>query len=311
MIPLSLTEWMNSFWMFGMSWLGIILGLTGLIVSYAVTIKFSAERIRSRIDRIGTSLQLYAAAESALLTMSEETVRSREDRQLLLDRLLSCRSAPYITADITAQIAAYAEDPDAARLPLLLKTLQRESERLCMERGLLLRRSERPGWGYSFWRQIRPAIPFLFIIALLTLFNWLVYLIGVMNVADASLAGLINAWSQFVSALFSLILLYPAMMDGDRPSTGYLLLRLWSILIAGLYLLNLIGGAFAPYILVLQVLLFLVGFRFTGSKPRRSRPFAGHTQEDSQESSSAPSPEPTEHDYRVSPDSQKSTDSIS
>lgn len=275
---------MNSLLFFGMSWVGILVGVVGLLIIYGVTLKFSTEREGHRIDRIGVTLKLYASAESALISTIEQHNLTWEDRQILLDRMLACRSAPYITTDLLMQISAYAEESDAARLPLLLKTLQRECERLCLEREKLLHRSESPGWGYALWRTLRPAIPFVFAIALLEMLRWLFILIYALSLSSSpSLLEILNPWSRFGSALFSLLLLYPAVMGGNRPNIGSVLLRLWSVLIAALSLLNLIGESFAPYILVLQLLLFLAGFRLTGSKPRKSRPFAGHYQKDSEE----------------------------
>lgn len=275
---------MDSLVFFGMSWIGILASVTGLLIIYGVTLKFSTERERRRIDRIGATLKLYASAESALISALEQNNLTREDRQILFDRLLACRSAPYITTDLLMQISACAEEPDPARLPLLLKTLQRECERLCTERDKLLHRSESPGWGYALWKTIRPAVPFGFAIAILVLLRRLSFLIYEVSVSPStSLLELVNPWSEFGSALFSLILLYPAVMGGNRPNVGSVLLRLWSVLIAALYLLNLLGESFAPYILVLQLLLFLAGFRLTGSKPRKSRPFAGHYRKDSKE----------------------------
>ncbi|GIO44001.1 hypothetical protein [Paenibacillus apis] len=281
---MSLSESMDSLVFFGMSWVGILASVTGLLIIYGVTLKFSIEREHRRIDRIGATLKLYTSAESALISALEQNNLTREDRQILFDRMLACRSAPYITTDLLMQISACAEEPDTARLPLLLKTLQRECERLCMERDKLLHRSESPGWGYALWKTIRPAVPFVFAIVILVLLRRLFFLIYALSEpSSTSLLELVNPWSEFGSALFSLLLLYPAVMGGNRPNVGSVLLRLWSVLIAALYLLNLLGESFAPYILVLQLLLFLAGFRLTGSKPRKSRPFAGHYQKDSQE----------------------------
>lgn len=274
-------ESMDSLVFFGMSWIGLLVSVAGLLIIYGVTLKFTTEREQRRIDRIGATLKLYASAESALISALEQNNLNREDRQILFDRMLACRSAPYITTDLLMQISACAEEPDPARLPLLLKTLQRECERLCMERDKLLQRSESPGWGFALWKTIRPAVPFGFAIAILGLLRRLFFLIYTLNTSlfsPASLLALVNPWSQWGSALFSLILLYPAVMGGNRPNVGSVLLRLWSVLIAAMHLLNLLGESFAPYILVLQLLLFLAGFRLTGSKPRKSRPFAGHYQ---------------------------------
>lgn|GEM_PF-839653 len=231
---------------------------------------------QARLRRLEASLTLYAAAESALLHLHARTELSRAEEQLLLDRLLACRAAPYLSEDALSQISAYAGERDRARLPLLLKTLERENDRMCAERDKLLRRTESPGWGQAFWRQLRPGIPFLFAAALLYLLSWLLRTLNGEIVLGNGLEEMAAAWSLFVSALFSLALLYPAIMGGYRPGAGAVLLRIWSVLIAALSLLLLLNPSFAPFILILQLLLFLAGFRLTGTKPRKSRPFAGH-----------------------------------
>lgn len=301
---MSLSESMDSLVFFAMSWVGVLASIVGLLIIYSVTLKCSAERERLRIDRIGVTLKLYASAESVLISVLERNSLTPEDRQSMLDAVLACQSAPYITNDLLMQIAAYTEKSDVARLPLLLKTLRRESERLCMERDKLIHRSESPGWGYALWKTIRPGIPFVFAIAVLFLLRWLFFLLYALNAAPSTRPlELVNSWSLFGSALFSLLLLYPAVMGGNRPNTGSVLLRLWSVLIAVLYLLNLLGESFSPYIFGLQLLLFAIGFRLTGSKPRKARPFAGHYQKDPEE---PPSPVITES---PSPDAAYSNDS--
>ncbi|WP_410771053.1 hypothetical protein [Fontibacillus sp. BL9] len=284
MISVSLSEWIiwlhqhDSVSLTAFLALGLFLGL------YGATEWSMRLRERSRLHRISTSLELYAAAESPLIQADGRSELSRAEEQLMMDRLLACRAAPYITADGLAQISAYAGDRDAARLPLLLKTLERETERLCEERDKLLRRTESPGWGYALWKQIRPALPFLFAAALLYEISWLMRMLsGEIPVTGGSFEEYLNIWTQFASAIFSLLLLYPALLGGYRLGAGYVLQRLWSVFIAALFLLQLLDPAFAPYILAIQVLLFLAGFRFTGSKPRKSRPYVGHFGNDQDE----------------------------
>lgn len=278
---MSLSEWIiwlqqhNSASWFAFLALVLFLGL------YGATERRTARKINSRLRRLDSSLQLYAAAESPLIQAAGRPELSSEEELLVTERLLACRAAPYITADVLAQISAYANDRDTARLPLLTKTLERESERLYAERDKLLLQSESPGWGYALWNQIRPALPFLFAAALLYLIVWLIQMIsGEIPMDGHRFEEYLNHWTWFASALFSLLLLYPALMGGNRPNAGAVLLRIWSVFIAGLYLLHLLGPIYAPYILTVQILFFLAGFRFTGNKPRKSRPFVGHYSDD-------------------------------
>ncbi|MBQ4899592.1 hypothetical protein KB559_12150 [Paenibacillus sp. Marseille-P2973] len=274
---MSLSEWITWLQQHNSASLVAFLALILFLSLYGATEWRTARNINSRLRRFDSSLQLYAAAESPLIQAAGRPELSSEEELLVAERLLACRAAPYITADVLAQISAYAGDRDTARLPLLIKTLERESERLCAERDKLLRQSESPGWGYALWKQIRSALPFLFAAALLYLIVWLVRMLsGEIPMDGHRFEEYLNHWAWFASAIFSLLLLYPALMGGNRPNAGAVLLRIWSVFIAGLYLLHLLGPTFAPYILTVQIMLFIAGFRFTGNKPRKSRPFVGH-----------------------------------
>ncbi|WP_331846527.1 hypothetical protein [Paenibacillus haidiansis] len=281
---MSLSEWMIWLQRHDSVSISALLALALFLGLYGATEWGIARRERSRLYRLNGSLELYAAAQAPLIQAAGAGAGqelSPGQAEALLTRLLACRAASYATEDMLAQIAAYAGDLDAARLPLLLKTLERESERLCKERDKLLRRAESPGWGYSLWKGIRPAIPFLFAAALLYLIAWLLRALhGDVPLAEYGAEELVNSWSWFASALLSLLLLYPALMGIYRPNAGSKLLKGWAVFIAALFLLHLLGPEVAPYILVIQVLLFLLGFRFSGGKPRKSRPFAGHYPEE-------------------------------
>ncbi|WP_334077470.1 hypothetical protein [Paenibacillus sanfengchensis] len=275
---MSLSDWL--YWLRDLSPAAITasLALALFLGLYGVSALSFRRREQARLRRLDASLKLYAAAESALIHLHARTELSQAEERLLLDRLLACRAAPYLSEDAMAQISTYAGERDLARLPRLLKTLERENDRMCAERDKLLRHTESPGWGQAFWRQVRPGVPFLFAAALLYLFSWLLRALnGEIAVGNEGEA-VISAWSLFGSALFSLALLYPVVMGGNRPGSGAVLHRLWSVLISALFLLHLVNPSFAPFVLTLQLLLFLAGFRLTGTKPRKSRPFAGHYQ---------------------------------
>ncbi|SDG30264.1 hypothetical protein SAMN04488542_13427 [Fontibacillus panacisegetis] len=295
MISVSLPEWM--IWLQQQTVISYITlpALCLFLAIYAIT-KWRMEKRESyRLKRLNSSLKLYASATGPLIRGAESLQLPTEEQQLLMDVLLECRAAPYITSDLLGQINAYAHDQDNSRLTLLLKTIERESDRLIEEQDKLLHRIETPGWGYSLWKQIYPAIPFLFALALFYLFGWLIQLLFQMSSPQLGLSDLLSKWSLFGSALFSLILLYPALMNSNRPTASSFLLKVWSIIIALLFLFHLINPMFAPYILVVQMILFLIGFRFTGNRSRKSRPFAGHypmpNTESTDEEASAPGSE--------------------
>lgn len=277
MISVSLSEWITWLQQHERTALASFLALALFLGLYGVSERKMARKERSRLDHLRISLELFSAAAGPLMRKVHKLETASYEEELLSDRLLACRAAPYITADLLVQIGAYINDQDPARLPLLQKTLERESERLIEERENLLSGIERPSWGQSLWQQVRPILPFLFASALLFCFGWLFKLIIDLSVGT-TIEGriLLNNWTCFVSVIFSLLLLYPALMGGRRKVEGAALLQALSIFIALISLIHWISLDLSPYILGAQALLFFVGFVLAGNKPRRSRPFAGH-----------------------------------
>jgi len=279
-ISVSLSEWINWLQQHAALSLTAVLILVTFLALYGVTSWRTRAGLRSRLEHLEKSLKLYSAASSPLLSDNAFGTMTTEQENDLIDRLLACRAAPYATSDLLGQIGAYTNDHDRARLPLLLRTLERESERFLEERDKLLKWLEQPGWGIRFYLGIQPVFPFMFAVALFIL----VYqLLQRWTGADISFLGFhtldtVYFYSHFGSALFSLLLLYPALMGGFRPGEGSILLRIWGIFIAAMYLLHFISPVIAPYVAAAQVLLFLGGFLFTKNRPRKARPFVGNYQ---------------------------------
>lgn len=239
----------------------------------------SAWRIeQARLERLRLSLELYAAAAGPLQRAVEQRGANADTPALLMDRLQACKAAPYLTADLQGQIGAYLADGDEARLPLLHRALDREAVRLMEERARLLANAEQPGWGLSLWLQLRAMLPFAFAVAAVLLTAWLLQALGAAPAAGSSEAAWTRAaiWARFASILLSLLLLYPVLLASRRPGSSTILLRLLSIFIALLALIHLAGLETSLYVLAVQLLLFVLGFSLTGTKPRKARPFAGH-----------------------------------
>lgn len=255
---------------------------------YIASSRKSAQVSAGRLHQLSRTLELYSAAAGLLYRISNLEEQQNqffcdEDQASfttpLLDKLLACRAAPYASTDLLGQIAVYAGDRDPARLPLLLRTIERESERLIEEREKLLEQTEQPSWGQVVWQQVRHIIPFIYAVILFFMLNWLLYLSAdtfTLTHHRADQTELILMWVRFSSVSFSLLLLYPAIMGRQRPSSGTLLLRGLGGFIALLAFVHFAGLMLAPYILTVQVLLFAAGFRLVGGKPRKARPFVGH-----------------------------------
>lgn len=275
---MSLSEWINGLQQHATLSLTAILVLVSFLALYGVTDWRIRAGLRSRLEHLEKSIKLYSAASAPLLSSEADNTPELENE--LIDRLLACRAAPYATADLLGQIGAYIDDRDHARLPLLLRSLERENERFIEERDKLLGWLEHPNWGIRFWLRLKPAIPFLFAAALFVLVCQLLEHWTGINPELQTSAPLdtVYFYVRIGSALFSLLLLYPALMGGFRPSEGSILLRLWGFLVAAFYVLHFVSPVLAPYIATAQILLFLGGFLFTRSTPRKARPFVGHYQ---------------------------------
>ncbi|MNU39850.1 hypothetical protein D3C71_285530 [compost metagenome] len=258
-------------------YLAAVTALT-FIALYAAA-RSSAWRVeQARLERLRLSLELYAAAAGPLQRAAEQRGANADAEALLMDRLQACKAAPYLPADLLGQIGAYLADGDEARLPLLHRALDREAVRLMEERAKLLARAEQPGWGLSLWLQLRALLPFAFAAAAVLLTAWLLQALGAAPAAGGSDAAWTRAaiWARFASILLSLLLLYPVLLENRRPGGSMVLLRLLSIFIALLALIHLAGLETSLYVLAVQLLLFVLGFSLTGTKPRKARPFAGH-----------------------------------
>ncbi|WP_460320369.1 hypothetical protein [Paenibacillus sp. YSY-4.3] len=245
---------------------------------YGASKRRSAYRVNVRLDRLHRSLELYTAATGALLREAgSQRGLSAAEHAALVDKLLACKAAPYVTEDLLTQIAAYMmEERDSTRLTLLLRTLERETERLMEERSTLLRRSEKPGWGWTIWQQIQHALPFAFTAGLFILLLWFLGSLDQASQMEEERWAVLYVWSRFLSCLFSLLVMYPFLRGGRRESSSSLLQRWLAVAIGLAALLHFIGLTWAPYVLTLQLLLFLTGFRFSHNRPRKSRPFVGH-----------------------------------
>lgn len=231
---------------------------------------------QTRLEYIMLSLERYAAASASLMTvLQEDEVSDAQQHKELNEKLLACRTAPYATDNVLSLITAFIADGDEARLPILLRTIERESEQLIAERNRLLNRRERPGWGSWIWRICRPLLPALCTFALGGL------LLGSLGLLHTSFSGgsdtesIVFSWIRLISAGLALLLIFLATSGGPNRHPRAFSMRVLALFIGLLALLHLAGLWLAPYILGLQGLLLLGGFRLNGRKPRKARPYAG------------------------------------
>jgi hypothetical protein len=279
-IAVSLSEWVAWLQLPEHSALAAFLALSAFLALYGATRRKIARDEQSRLEYVNSTLDRYAAAAGSLMSAMELPSQSHLDpvvQRGLRDKLLACRAAPYTSENLLAQISAFAEDGDASRLPLLLRTIERESESLIAERDKLFRQMERPGWGSWLWRVFRPVLPALFAAAFFLTLLWLWRLLGTSLFDETETVwDLAAGWMRLTSCWFALLLLYLAVMGGRNRHVNAVPARLLATLIALLAAGHLAGSRFAPYIWGAQLLLFLGGFRLNRRKPRKARPYVGH-----------------------------------
>lgn len=278
MVQLSLSEWIASLHLHNPIAMIVAAALILFIWQYSASKQRTTYKNNLRLERLHRSLELYTAAIGGMLReVGGSGKSSPQEHELLVDRLLACKAAPYATDDLSAQVTAYTMNKgDMTRLTLLLRSLERETERLEDERHMLLNRMEKPGWGWSLWQQILHTLPFVFTTCLFLLVLWFIGSLYQLPVLTSDPAAALYIWSRFLSCLFALLLLYPFLRGGRRETSSSLLQRWLAVIIALAALLHMTGLQWAPYVFTLQLLLFLAGFRFSKNKPRKSRPFAGH-----------------------------------
>lgn len=278
-IAVSLSEWVAWLQTPEHSAIAAFLALSAFLALYGAARRKWAREEHNRLEYINSTLDRYAAAAGSLMSAMNPRSQTPLDLGVLRDKLLACRAAPYTSENLLAQISAFAEDGDASRLPLLLRTIERESDALIAERDKLLRQMERPGWGSWLWRVLRPVLPGLFAAALFLTLLWLWHLLGtsLSGGMETGRAGELAAgWMQLASCWLALLLLYMAVMGGRNRHVNAIPARLLASLIAVLAAGHWAGGRFAPYILGAQLLLVLGGFRLNSRKPRKARPYVGH-----------------------------------
>ncbi len=235
---------------------------------------------RERMRRIETSLDYWTRAAGHLYPLISPDPSSPRRAQpaaselpLMAERILACKAAPYADQELIERIDHYLDKRDRQSMLLLYRTLEMQISRLTRERRSLLARGEQPHWGMLFGLTLRPLLPF---IALLLEGALLLYSLD--DIHNAYVAGPpfpFFAILRFLSCTAALLLLYGVLSAGFRESGRRASFVIMALLIAAISLLHLLGLSAAPYILIVQVLVFIVGFRFTREPKRKERPYAG------------------------------------
>ncbi|MGG4218982.1 flagellar export protein FliJ [Paenibacillus jamilae] len=254
----------------------------------------SAAQLRNlrqqRLEELQESLRIYGRLAGSLQTATQDAFNNsqKQHQNALIHALQEAKAAPYLTPHLQEQVQASLRECDTFRRELLLKSLEREMNKLIEERRLVLLESHAPGWGMALWKLLRPAAGPLALAGIVWLISRLVAELITYSQADVSLpdttqsaSWLIGyAWTRFVSGLIALLYVYRLMTlrrQNDLDVTAsHFPTSLLCMVIAVVALFQWLGPEASPYILAAQLVLFLIGFRLTRGRSRSDRPYVGH-----------------------------------
>jgi hypothetical protein len=251
-------------------------GIVWLYVHSAVQLRLSRRR---RLDELQESLYLYGRLAGSLHAAVHGQQAENGGDSTLVKALQECKSAPYLTPYLQEEIQNCLDRRDSSRVSLLHRSLEREMNKLIEERRRLLKETHAPGWGSALWNLLRPAASPAAVTGL-ALLTW--RLISELQLAEATSSGVMLsvAWMRYLSGLLAVIYVYRLLslprQNGIDVTASRLTASVLSFLIAAAALFQWLGPHASPYILGVQLVLFLSGFMFARERPRSKRPYAGN-----------------------------------
>lgn len=270
--------------------IAFLLALSLLVWLYVHSAAQLRNSRQQRLKELQESLRIYGRLAGCLQTATQNGFNNSEKQYQngLIHALQEAKAAPYLTPHLQEQVQASLRECDTFRRELLLKSLEREMNKLIEERRLVLLESHAPGWGTALWKLLRPAAGPLALAGIVWLVTRLVMELIASSHVDVSLpdtaqsaSWLIGcAWMRFVSGLIALLYVYRLMTlrrQNDLDVTAsHFPTSLLCLVIAAVALFQWIGPEASPYILAVQLVLFLIGFRLTRGRSRSDRPYVGH-----------------------------------
>ena len=245
--------------------------LLWLYIYHASTLKQNKYR---RADELQDTLYAYSRlAGQITLGLQREGLPGEPFHGALILALQESKSAPCLNPHVQEQIQACLNERDESRLELLQRGLDREMAKLAAERNQLLSILHSPSWGQALWQIVQP----LFAPLAAAGIAFLVYqfIVEIDSAITPSVYDWIIISARFVSGLITTAYIYILALSKPRTDAGFTNIML-SILIILAALFHLIGLSAAPYVLGVQLLLFLLGFRLSKPPSRKERPYVGH-----------------------------------
>lgn len=270
--------------------IAFLLALSLLVWLYVHSAAQLRNSRQQRLNELQESLRIYGRLAGYLQTSTQDGSSSEKQQHPngLIHALQETKAAPYLTPHLQEQVQASLRECDAFRRELLLKSLEREMNKLIEERRLVLLESHAPGWGTALWKLLRPAAGPLALTGIVWLISrLLVELVSYSNVENSLSNTVLSAywligctWMRFISGLIALLYVYRLMTirrQNDLDVTAsHFPTNLLSMAISAVALFQWIGPGASPYILAVQLVLFLIGFRLTRGRSRSDRPYVGH-----------------------------------
>ncbi|MCC3379005.1 flagellar export protein FliJ [Paenibacillus farraposensis] len=268
--------------------IALLLALSLLVWLYVHSAAQLRNSRQQRLNELQESLRIYGRLAGCLQTnIQNSSTEKQQQPNELIHALQETKAAPYLTPHLQEQVQSSLRECDASRSELLLKSLEREMNKLIEERRLVLLESHAPGWGTALWKLLRPAAGPLALAGIVWLISRLLVDLTSYSNMDSSLANsepsaywLIGCtWMRFASGLIALLYVYRLMTlrkQNDLDVTAsHFPTSLLSIVMAAVALFQWIGPEAAPYILAAQFVLFLIGFWITRGRSRSDRPYVG------------------------------------
>ncbi|MFD1137241.1 hypothetical protein PUW24_09590 [Paenibacillus urinalis] len=227
-----------------------------------------------RMDDLQDTLYTYSKLAGHLtLGLKKDGLPGEPLHGALILALQESKSAPCLTPHLREQIQACLAEGDEAGLQLLSRSLEREMTRLAAERDRLFSSVHSPRWGQALWQIIQPMFAPLAAVGIAVLLYQ--FMTGARDITEGS-----TAWewvllsARLVSGMISIAYVYILILMRPRTAAG-LITNLLSLAIILAALFHLIGLAAAPYVLGGQLILFLLGFKWSKPPSRKERPYAG------------------------------------
>lgn len=266
----SLIDLINETITYNKAWLLSAVALFLFVIIYGVTKHVATKRLNNQYDRISESLSLYLEAFSTIKSNSNYLELEQNNLWIALHK---CRTAPHIKSNLQGQIELYLQEPTPTRLTMVTEELGDELETLRKKRRELLQQIESPSFGCLLWQTFSPVIPFIFAVLLYYDLYAFIQLIAHSNWSELHYED-IEKWSSWLGLNIAIITAYPLCTLRFKKARNVLLaLAITAMGAVGGFILLV-----APYLVVLQLLLIVVGLSMTEDKSRRKRPFAGMTQ---------------------------------